>query len=89
MQDDYPNGILAATEVIDNIPTNSISIEMFADGENGTVLKITFDQTKAYNANTYKVTTTTTDDEGNEVTTTTFFTIILIIWISACKEGRC
>ena len=73
-----PDGILAATEVIDNVPQpiSISSAEMFADGENGTVLKITFDKTKTYNANaaTQEVTTTTTDDEGNEVTTTTFFT---------------
>ena len=87
-----PDGILAATEVIDNVPQpiSISSAEMFADGENGTVLKITFDQTKTYNANaaTQEVTTTTTDDEGNEVTTTTFFTDNTNnIRISACKGG--
>ena len=50
---DIPDGFLSATETINNVqtPIRISSAEMTDDGAGGSLLKVTFDDTKTFNAN--------------------------------------
>ncbi len=68
-----PDGILSATELIDNVPTPIVldSAEMTDDGAGGAILKVTFNGVLTFNANP--------KDDTSEQTNN--------ISISACKGG--
>ena len=87
---EIPNGILSATELVNNVsvPIKITSAQMTDDAAGGAILKVVFENSKVINASQSTITTTTTvtNDDGttSEVTTETLQSPSNLVNVTAC-----
>ena len=81
-----PDGILSATELVNNVtvPIKISSAKITDDGAGGSMLQITFENDKVYNAAQSTVTTTTQDALGNDITVDTLQSASNWVNVTAC-----
>ena len=81
-----PDGILSATELVNNVtvPIKISSAKITDDGAGGSMLQITFENDKVYNAAQSTVTTTTQDALGNDITVDTLQSASNLVNVTAC-----